>query len=60
MKKLLLILIIPVCLSAQEVGTWFPFSIGDPAFDFFFSLVVSAGLPVFLVVAVTTALMSRK
>ena len=56
--KFLSILMIPVfAFASGEPGTWFQFDIGDPAFNYFFSLVFSAGLPVFLVVALAHAIM---
>jgi hypothetical protein len=55
------ILLLPSLLSAdQAIGTWFSFEGIDPVFDYFFSLSISAGLPVFVVVALATAVMSDK
>lgn len=55
------ILLLPSLLSAdQDIGTWFSFEGVDPVFDYFFSLSISAGLPIFVAVALATAVMSDK
>lgn len=62
MKKLFLILLLslPALAAGAPVGSWFQFSTGDQVFDFFFSLVVSFGLPIFVVVAIATGLLGKK